>query len=158
MSSLYPLMTVSRLLKSWATPPASRPTASIFCNWRNCSSIRLRSVTSDHEPTASTGSPAASRRSRSSPRTQRYWPSRCRKRNSLAARPRANQPLRGVGPRPLGVLGVKVPPPPAQCAGFLGPPAEHVAHVLAHPGDAADAPAPDRQRVQHGRAGDDDVL
>ena len=24
-------MTVSRLLKSWATPPASRPTASIFC-------------------------------------------------------------------------------------------------------------------------------
>ena len=44
-SSLYPLITVSRLLKSWATPPASRPTASIFCDWRSCSSSFLRSVT-----------------------------------------------------------------------------------------------------------------
>ena len=30
-------MTVSRLLKSWATPPASRPTASIFCACRSFS-------------------------------------------------------------------------------------------------------------------------
>ena len=30
MSSLYPLIAVSRLLKSWAIPPASLPTASIF--------------------------------------------------------------------------------------------------------------------------------
>ncbi len=36
---------MSRLLKSWATPPASRPTASIFCDWRSCSSRRLRSAT-----------------------------------------------------------------------------------------------------------------
>ena len=35
MTSAYPLMTISRLLKSCATPPASRPTASIFCAWRN---------------------------------------------------------------------------------------------------------------------------
>ena len=28
----------SRLLKSCATPPASRPIASIFCDWRSCSS------------------------------------------------------------------------------------------------------------------------
>ena len=33
--SLCPFITVSRLLKSCATPPASRPTASIFCAWRN---------------------------------------------------------------------------------------------------------------------------
>ena len=32
------VMTVRRLLKSWAMPPASRPTASIFCDWRSCSS------------------------------------------------------------------------------------------------------------------------
>jgi len=34
-------MMVSRLLKSWATPAASRPTASIFWACRNCSS-RMR--------------------------------------------------------------------------------------------------------------------
>ena len=33
-----PGSTVSRLLKSWAMPPASRPTASIFCAWRSCAS------------------------------------------------------------------------------------------------------------------------
>ena len=33
-TSVYPLITISRLLKSWATPPARRPTASIFCAWR----------------------------------------------------------------------------------------------------------------------------
>ncbi len=38
ISSLYPRMTVRRLLKSWATPPASRPTASIFCDCRSCAS------------------------------------------------------------------------------------------------------------------------
>ena len=34
----YPKITVRRLLKSCATPPARRPTASIFNDWRNCSS------------------------------------------------------------------------------------------------------------------------
>ncbi|MFT3916807.1 MAG: hypothetical protein QM704_22815 [Anaeromyxobacteraceae bacterium] len=33
-----PMMPVRRLLKSWATPPASCPTASSFCDWRSCSS------------------------------------------------------------------------------------------------------------------------
>ena len=37
------MITMSRLLKSWAMPPASRPTASIFCDWRSCSSSRRRS-------------------------------------------------------------------------------------------------------------------
>ena len=30
-----PCMTVKMLLKSWATPAANWPTASIFCAWRN---------------------------------------------------------------------------------------------------------------------------
>src|SRR6267143_754251 len=45
------MITVRRLLKSWATPPARRPTASIFCAWRSrssdcrrASSARLRST------------------------------------------------------------------------------------------------------------------
>ena len=49
----YPEMTVSMLLKSWATPPASRPIVSIFwecASWawlsRSAASARLRSVTS----------------------------------------------------------------------------------------------------------------
>src|ERR1700733_12291648 len=45
-TSVYPLITISRLLKSCATPPASLPTASIFCAWRSCSSSCRRSVMS----------------------------------------------------------------------------------------------------------------
>ena len=41
-----PAMIVSRLLKSWATPPASCPTASIRCECRSCSSRSSRSVRS----------------------------------------------------------------------------------------------------------------
>ena len=51
MSSQRPVMTVRRLLKSWATPPASRPTASIFCDWRSSSFIRFSLVTSRITPT-----------------------------------------------------------------------------------------------------------
>ena len=39
---LLSVMTVRRLLKSWATPPARRPTASIFCDCRSCSSSSRR--------------------------------------------------------------------------------------------------------------------
>ncbi len=38
------MIAVSRLLKSCAMPPASRPTASIFCEWRSCSSRTSRFV------------------------------------------------------------------------------------------------------------------
>ena len=41
-----PMTGVSRLLKSWAMPPVSWPTASIFCAWRSASSARSRSPTS----------------------------------------------------------------------------------------------------------------
>ena len=64
----YPIMAVSMLLKSWATPPASCPTASIFCDclscssslWRSCSSLSL-SVMSSHTVTIPRGVPSSSR-------------------------------------------------------------------------------------------------
>ena len=43
-SSRLPSTAVSRLLKSWATPPVSSPIDSIFCMCRNCSSVRARSA------------------------------------------------------------------------------------------------------------------
>ena len=43
-ASTLPVMTVSRLLKSWAMPPVSWPTASIFCDWRSASSACSRSA------------------------------------------------------------------------------------------------------------------
>ncbi len=45
-SRALPMMTVSRLLKSCATPPVSWPTASIFCAWRSCASASRSAVTS----------------------------------------------------------------------------------------------------------------
>jgi hypothetical protein len=50
-------MTVSMLLKSCATPPASRPTASIFCACINCSSSRFRWLMSLMNAMANTPSP-----------------------------------------------------------------------------------------------------
>ncbi len=44
--SQNPIIAVSRLLKSWATPPASWPTSSIFCDCRNCASSVFCSVMS----------------------------------------------------------------------------------------------------------------
>ena len=43
-SSTCPVITLSMLLKSWATPPASRPTDSIFCACVSCSCSRMRSA------------------------------------------------------------------------------------------------------------------
>src|ERR1051326_1123817 len=48
--SVYPTIAVRMLLKSCATPPASCPTASIFCDCSSCSSSRLRSVISVATP------------------------------------------------------------------------------------------------------------
>ncbi len=45
-SDAYPVIPVSRLLKSWATPPASRPSDSSFCAFSRSDSSRFRSVTS----------------------------------------------------------------------------------------------------------------
>ncbi len=46
MVSILPMMMVRRLLKSWAMPPVSWPTASIFCACRNVSSASRRSFNS----------------------------------------------------------------------------------------------------------------
>src|SRR5204862_331323 len=48
--SAYPVTAVRILWTSCALPPASRPTASIFCAWRSCCSSRTRSVTSRPMP------------------------------------------------------------------------------------------------------------
>ena len=60
-------MALSRLLKSWATPPASRPTASIFWAWRSCScdcrsasSARFRPLMSTYMATRPDGAARAS--------------------------------------------------------------------------------------------------
>ena len=56
----WPWMTVRMLLKSCATPPASWPMASIFCDWRNCSSNRRCVVTSRNKLNISNGRPCNS--------------------------------------------------------------------------------------------------
>ena len=45
-TSFMPMMTVRMLLKSWATPPVSWPTASIRWAWLSCCSSLMRSVMS----------------------------------------------------------------------------------------------------------------
>ena len=57
--SLMPRIAVSRLLKSWAIPPASRPAVSILRAWRNCSSSTLRSVMSRWVPQTRTSFPSS---------------------------------------------------------------------------------------------------
>ena len=103
------MIAVSRLLKSWAMPPASRPIASIFWAWRSCASSRRRSVTSRKLQTRPTLSPpraaAASsaqsgRRGRRGCRSSRHRgprrappPSRRRPRDRPAARARPRSPV-----------------------------------------------------------------
>ena len=74
-SSPWPVIAVSRLLKSCATPPASRPMASIFCASTSCSCARRSSVTSSAIPTVRTTLPDASRTGDTRLRTQRTDPS-----------------------------------------------------------------------------------
>ena len=71
-----PVITVRRLLKSWATPPASCPTASIFCDWRSCSSIRRSRVTSRRSATWLTRRPWASQTGDSAASSSVRLPSR----------------------------------------------------------------------------------
>ena len=59
--SAVPPMTVRRLLKSWAMPPASRPTLSIFCACLSWDSNSTRSVMSTWDPINRIRTPCASR-------------------------------------------------------------------------------------------------
>src|SRR5438093_954890 len=68
-------MAVVRLLKSWATPPASRPMASIFCAWLSCASRSFRSVRSRTFMTI-VSFPSASRRLLATASMLRNEPSR----------------------------------------------------------------------------------
>ena len=81
------------LLKSWATPPASRPTDSIFCAWSSWSSslarspsARFRSVMSMSIPESSAGRPSWSRTSSpASAQTVRVRPSGRQMRYSMGS-------------------------------------------------------------------------
>ena len=73
--SAMPLITVSRLLKSCATPPARRPTISIFCACCSCSSSWRCSVMSAAVPTRRYSSPASSYMWNARSRIQRTAPS-----------------------------------------------------------------------------------
>ena len=59
--SQNPRMIIIMLLRSWATPPANRPTASIFCACRTCCSASIRWVMSRPTPTMPATSPRAPR-------------------------------------------------------------------------------------------------
>ena len=72
---------VSRLLKSWATPPARRPTLSSFWACCSCSRNRFLSVMS-RLLTTIPPTPGVSRRFRSPDSTSAYVPSARRTRTS----------------------------------------------------------------------------
>ena len=95
--SAVPLMTVSRLLKSWAMPPASRPMLSIFCACRNCSSSWRCSVMSVAKPTMRSMRPAALRTGNARERIQRVLPS-----GWMMRKVSSNSPLKQLGARQLG--------------------------------------------------------
>ena len=73
--SLWPMITARRLLKSWAIPPARRPTASIFCACRSWASRRLRSEVSSRMASVPIVVPAASRSRASEKRHSTQRPS-----------------------------------------------------------------------------------
>jgi len=75
ISSVVARMVVSRLLKSCAMPPASWPTASIFCACRRRWSSAWRSLRSSTIPSKPVTRPAASRRTRPLRRTGTGRPS-----------------------------------------------------------------------------------
>ncbi len=94
MVSSPPMMTVRRLLKSWATPPVSCPTASIFWDWnsasRASSSSRcefLRSVMSWVILAKPISSPASSRMASMITWAQKRVPSLRTRQPSVSQRP-----------------------------------------------------------------------
>src|SRR5207253_3118340 len=89
--STEPRMAVSRLLKSWAIPPARRPTASIFCVWRNRSSRARCSVTSSTMNSKHSIAPSGPRTGRPLRRTVMTLPSRRLQATSSMAEPNCSQ-------------------------------------------------------------------
>ena len=86
--SRLPMMMVSRLLKSCATPPVSWPIASIFCAWRSASSTRSRSsiwAMSARFAAASSSVRSPTRASRVSVRSLSA-PTRCSRSSSIRLR------------------------------------------------------------------------
>ena len=97
--SADPMMLMRMLLKSCATPPASRPMASSFCDCRSCSSRARRSVMSRTKP----GHHATGSRSRRGRPSIRHG-------NSRAVRVEPGQlelPRPASGPRPVAMYWLK---------------------------------------------------
>ena len=110
---------MSRLLKSCAMPPASRPTASIFWAWRSCSSLwrsassaRLRSVRSTVTPRSWTARPLRVRAHVDDVAQPHLAPVRGdRAVLELVVRPSRERPSRHVVHDAVAVLGVDAAPP-----------------------------------------------
>ena len=79
------MMVVSRLLNSWAMPPASRPTASSFCDCISRSSSRWRWPMSVTTPSAPMKSPCSSCSGLDETRVQTERPLRWRKRSGCTS-------------------------------------------------------------------------
>ena len=72
-SSAWPSTTPRMLLKSWATPPARRPTASSFCDWRSCSRVSRRVCSAATRPVTSREIPSTATTRPSESRTATLW-------------------------------------------------------------------------------------
>lgn len=94
ISSSAPEIPASRLLKSCARPPVSWPTASIFCDWRSCSSacisMAVRSATRCSRVSLSARSWAWASRSDSSARVRSSRSAAWRARMSSRRRSRSD--------------------------------------------------------------------
>ena len=97
ISSRLPSTAISRLLKSWATPPVSWPTASIFwawarapCAWARASWARRRSVMSRVTLAKPTCTPSPSRIGSMTTLAQNRVPSRRRRQPSASNLPAAS--------------------------------------------------------------------
>ncbi len=147
---------MSRLLKSWAMPPASRPRLSSFCVWACFCCASSSAVMSRVKPTIRTAFPDASRISTPDAETQIARPSRCISRLRTSKRGIAPSMKRAhLLERRRLVVGVERARPGAQLAApLLDGHAEHRREPRAVPaGVGAQVPVPDRRLARLARRG-----
>ena len=156
-------MPVSRLLKSCAIPPASWPTASIFCAWRSCSSLRRsassparRSVMSSLRMIAPAISASRLRSGTAELRMVFWTPSKVSICTSSFVRRLPLEEGALPGPLPGRDRLARVGPPPATRrqvlpAGVAGPAPDGAAGGVPEPhaGVAVEDPDADGQIVEH---------
>src|SRR5207244_4362136 len=98
---------VSRLLKSWATPAASCPIASSFCERWSCSARSLRSVTSMAKPRTNAGAPSGPRTSTALERSRRNVPSAASMRKSTEYERRPERTVLLLGRREVALVALE---------------------------------------------------